>query len=191
MPHPYPGEIYMIFSTITKARKATTVSFAILVTALLATPAIAENFCDLVPAATVKTTLGLTDKLSAKAKSGDSAGCEYKSSTPGPFVVVADAADESGMRGTMFEQRIASPGPYAQLIQGLGDAAYYSELSNEQIAKFPGVTYTQQTIVFRAKGKIISLLVTTPGGGIPKEALQALATLAASKAIETLVDSSN
>jgi hypothetical protein len=181
----------MIRRSIAKARRTSAFLFALLASALLATPAIAENFCDLLPAATVKSTLGLTDKLSAKPKSEGSAGCEYKSSGAGPFVVVADASDESGMRGTMFEQRIATPGPYAKLIPGLGDAAYYSETDSVQMAKFPGVTYTQQSIVFRAKGKIVSLLVTTPGTGIPKEALQSLATLAASKAIESLPDPSN
>jgi hypothetical protein len=160
-------------------------------TAFLATPAIAQSFCDLVPAATVKSTLGLAEKLAAKSKGEGSTGCLYKSNSPGPVTLVADTSDASGMRGTMFEQRLATLGPKTQLIQGLGEAAYYSQTDNEQMPKFPGVTYTQQLIVFRAKGKIVSLMVTTPGTGIPKEALEALATLAASKPIETLLDPSS
>ena len=183
----------MIHRCIAKTRRANTFvsSFALICATLLATPAIAQNFCDLVPAAIVKSTLGLTDKLSAKPKGDGMPGCQYKGSTPGPFTLVADASDASGMRGTMFEQRLTSLGPNAKLIPGLGEAAYYSQTDNEQIPKFPGVTYTQQLIVFRAKGKIISLVVTTPGAGIPKEALESLATLAASKAIETLPDPSS
>jgi hypothetical protein len=181
----------MIHRSIVKAQRTSAFCLALLATALFATPAIAENFCDLISAGTIKSTLGLTDKLEAKAKSDGSAGCQYKTNTPGPFVVVADASDSSGMRGTMFDERIASPGPYAKLIDGLGEAAYYSETDNVQIPKFPGVTYTQQTVVFRAKGKIVSLLVTTPGTGISKDALKSLAALAASKAIETLPDPSS
>jgi len=157
----------------------------------LATPAIGQSFCDLVPAAVVKSTLGLTDKLAAKRETEGSTGCQYKSSAPGPIILIAHASDASGMRGTMFEQRLTSLGPNAELIQGLGEAAYYSQTDNEQFPKFPGVTYTQQSVVFRAKGKIISLLLTTPGAGVPKETLRSLATLAESKALETLFDPSN
>ena len=183
----------MIHRFLAKTRRtnAFAFTFALTCTALLATPAIAQSFCDLVPAATVKSTLGLAEKLVAKPKSEGGTGCQYKSNVPGPLILIADTSDASGMRGTMFEQRLTSLGPNAQLIQGLGEAAYYSETDNEQIPKFPGVPYTQQSVVFRAKGKIISLVVTTPGSGIPKEALESLATLAASKPLDTLLDPSN
>jgi hypothetical protein len=183
----------MIHRSMAKMRgtNACVFSFALLCTSLLATPAVAESFCDLVPAATVKTTLGITEKLVTKPKSEGSIGCHYKTNSAGPIVLIADASDASGMMGTMFEQRLASLGPKAQVIQGLGDAAYYSQIDNEQISKFPGVTYTQQSIVFRAKGKIISLILTTAGNGVPKEALQSLANLAASKPIENLLDPSS
>jgi hypothetical protein len=157
---------------------------------LFATPAFAQNFCDLVPASAVKSNLGITTKLEAKPNTEGGNGCRYIESNKAPITLVANTSDASGMSGDMFTQRLASLGPNAQLIQGLGEAAYYSQLDNEQIPKFPGVTYTQQRIVFRAKGRIVSLLVTTPGTGVPKEALESLANFVASKPLDTLIDPS-
>ena len=164
--------------------------FALPCAALLAAPVFAQNFCDLVPAAAVKSNLGITIKLEAKPITEGGNGCHYIESNKAPITLVANTSDASGMSGDMFTQRLASLGPNAQLIQGLGEAAYYSQQGNEQMPKFPGVTYTQQRIVFRAKGRIVSLLVTTPGSGIPKEALESLANFVASKALDTLIDPS-
>jgi hypothetical protein len=183
----------MIHRSIAKTRRKNVFAFlfALTCTALLAPPAFAQNFCDLVPASAVKSTLGIAEKLVAKPITEASNGCHYMENGHGPIILIANTSDASGMRGTMFEQRLTSLGPNAQLIQGLGEAAYYSETDNEQIPKFPGVTYTQQSVVFRAKGKIVSLTVTTAGSGIPKEALQALANLVVSKPLDSLVDPSN
>ncbi len=158
---------------------------------LAATPATAETFCDLVPAAAVKTALGITVNLSAKPSDQVGTGCLYREDAPGPVTVIASSADASGMTGTMFTQRMSSLGHNAQVLSDIGEAAYYNEDDNQQYAKFPGITYTQQSIVFRAKGKIISLKVITAGNGVPKAALQSLATLALSKPIDTLLDPNN
>jgi hypothetical protein len=162
--------------------------FMLACTALLTTPAVAQNFCDLVPAAAVKSNLGITTKLEAKPNIEGGNGCHYIESNKAPITLVANTSDAAGMSGEMFEHRLTSLGPNAELIQGLGEAAYYSQQDNEQLPKFPGVTFTQQRIVFRAKGRIVSLLLTTAGSGIPKEALQSLANLVASKALDSLVD---
>src|SRR5579864_1673678 len=115
----------VIHHSIAKARRtgAFAFFFALMGTAPLATPAVAQGFCDLVPAATVKSALGLTEKLAAKPKGDGNTGCLYKGNTPGPITLVAEASDASGMRGTMFEQRLTSLGPNTQLVQGLGEAA--------------------------------------------------------------------
>jgi hypothetical protein len=44
--------------------------------------------------------------------------------------------------------------------------------------------------VFRAKGKIVSFIVMTPGNGLPKSAILSLGALAISKPINTLKDPS-
>lgn len=167
------------------------VLFGLTCSVFFATPAFAQNFCDLVPASVIKSNLGLTNKLEAKPITTGGNGCHYIENNKAPVPVVVDTSDASGMMGTLFTQRLASLGPNAQLIQGLGEAAYYSERDNLQMPKFPGATYTQQSIVFRAKGRIVSLIVTTAGSGIPKESLESLANLVASKPLETLIDPDN
>jgi hypothetical protein len=165
--------------------------FTLACVSLLAAPASAQGFCALLPADAVKSTLGITVKLVAKATSETGNNCHYRVPAPGPVTVIADSGDATGMVGTMFDQRLTTLGPDSQLLPGVGEAAYYSQRDNEQIAKFPGITFTQQSIVFRAKGKIISLIVTTAGTGLPKAAIQSLAALALSKPIDTLQDPSN
>jgi len=191
MPHPNAEVISkMIHDSIAKMRKIKSFGFlfALMCTALLATPAVAQNFCDLVPATVVKTTLGVTDKLVAKPMTEGGNGCHYMQNGHGPVLLVADTSDAAGMMGTLFTQRLTSLGPNAELIPGLGEAAYYSRRENQQMPKFPGVSFTQQSIVFRAKGRIVSLMMTTSGTGISKEALASLANLAASKPLDTLID---
>jgi hypothetical protein len=158
---------------------------------LAATPATAETFCELVPAAAVKAALGITENLTAKPSDAAGTGCLYREDAPGPVTLIASSGNASGMMGTLFSQRMNSLSHNAQALPDVGEAAYYDETGNQQFAKFPGTTYTQQSIVFRAKGKIISLRVMTSGGGVTKTAVQSLATLTLSKPIETLEDPNN
>jgi hypothetical protein len=43
-------------------------------------------------------------------------------------------------------------------------------------------------IVFRAKGKVVNLVLMIPGKGVPKGSMLALATYAISKPVDTLKD---
>jgi hypothetical protein len=64
----------------------------------------------------------------------------------------------------------------------------YDFKTGQQIPKYPGINFTQQSIVFRAKGKIVNLILMIPGGGVPRASMLALATYTIFKSIDTLKD---
>jgi hypothetical protein len=160
---------------------------AILFTAIFPTTTLsAQSLCNLLPAPAVQSALGLTTPLTATPDTDGGNGCDYKGATPGPIIVMADTSDSSGIVGTMFNQRLTKLGPNAALVSGVGEAAYYDESHHQQIPKYPGVVFSKQDVVFRAKGKIVSFVCTFQGNGVPKSTILALAQLALSKPINTL-----
>jgi hypothetical protein len=167
-----------------------TLLFALAGCGELAICAQAQSLCDLLPAPAVKATLGLTGDLSAKPNTEGGNGCDYKGAAVGPTTVIADSSDDGGMVKMIFDQRMKMLGSGGQAVSGVGDAAYYEERDNQQIPRFPGQEFTQQSLVFRAKGKILSFIVMTPGNGLPKSAILSLGALAISKPINTLKDPS-
>jgi hypothetical protein len=115
-------------------------------------------------------------------------GCDYKGTSTGPLTLTADTISDAGLYKTIFDQRLHSLGPTKQLVSGVGDAAYYDFKQHQEIPKYPGVNFTQQSIVFRAKGKIVNFILMIPGDGVPKALMLALATYTISKPINTLKD---
>jgi hypothetical protein len=76
--------------------------------------------------------------------------------------------------------------PYGStLVPGLGDKAYYSENHDQNIVGYQ-LNYTQQTLVFVAKGKIVSFIFMLLNQGAPKANVLALGKYALAKPIETL-----
>lgn len=148
----------------------------------------AQNFCDLVPAAAVQSTLGISATLTATANTQGGNGCDYKGASTGPITITADSVSDTGIYKTIFDQRLHSLGSTQQLVSGVGDAAYYDLKQHEQIPKYPGISYTQQSIVFRAKGKIVNFILLVPGSGVAKDKMLALANYAISKPLNTLKD---
>jgi hypothetical protein len=163
------------------------IEIIVLLAAAIPAPSLAaQSFCDLVPAAAVQAALGLSTPLTATPDTQGGNGCDYKGAAPGPITVKADTSDDSGMYRTIFNQRLTMLGPNAKLVSGVGDAAYYDESHGEQIPKYPSVVFSKQDIVFRAKGKIVSVLCLIQGKGVPKSAVLALAQLIITKPINTL-----
>src|SRR5208337_270150 len=115
-------------------------------------------------------------------------GCDYKGASAGPITLTADSIADGGMYKIIFDQRMKSLGPTQQLVSGIGDAAYYDFKPLQQIPKYPGVNFTQQSIVFRAKGKIVNFILMIPGDGVPKASMLALATYTVAKPIDALKD---
>jgi hypothetical protein len=138
------------------------------VVSVSAGPASAQSLCDLVPAAVVQTTLGI----------------------PATLTATANAISDTGLYKTIFDQRLQSLGSTQQLVSGVGDAAYYDLKQHQQIPKYPNDTFTQQSIVFRAKGKIVNFILMIPGGGVAKASMLALANYAITKPLNTLKDPS-
>ena len=162
---------------------------ALLVTMMCAAiPASAQNLCDLVPPAVVQSTLGISVTLTAAPNTQGGNGCDYKGASAGPLTLTADAISDAGIYKTIFDQRLRSLGPTQQRVSGVGDAAYYDFKQHQEISKYPGVNFTQQSIVFRAKGKIVNFILMIPGDGVPKALMLALATYTSSKPIDALKD---
>jgi hypothetical protein len=154
--------------------------------AIPATSLTAQSLCDLLPASAVQSALGLSTPLTATPNTQGGNGCDYKVASPGPIVVMADTADDSGFTQTYFNQRLSQPGSGGQAISGIGDGAYYTENRRNSFPKYPGINFAKQDLVFRAKGKITSFVCTFQGNGVPKSALLALGQLALSKPLNTL-----
>ena len=153
-----------------------------------AIPATAQSLCDLVPAAVVQSTLGISATLTAAPNTQGGNGCDYKGASTGPITLTADTISDAGVYKTIFDQRLHSLGPTEQLVSGIGGAAYYAFKPDQQIPKYQGINFTQQAIVFRAKGKIVNFILVIPGDGVPKASMLALATYTISKPIDTLKD---
>src|SRR5271155_1207683 len=113
-----------------------------------AIPATAQSLCDLVPAAVVQSTLGISATLTAAPDTQGGNGCDYKGASTGPITLTAASISDAGVYKTIFDQRLHSLGPTQQLVSGIGDAAYYDFKQLQQIPKYPGVNFTQQSIVF-------------------------------------------
>ena len=163
---------------------------ALLVTLTCAAiPATAQSLCDLVPAAVVQSTLGISATLTAAPNTQGGNGCDYKGASTGPITLTADTISDTGVYKTIFDQRLHSLGPTQQVVSAIvGAAAYYDSRQDQQIPKYPGINFTQQSIVFRAKGKIVNFILMIPGDGVPKASMLALATYTISKPIDTLKD---
>jgi len=156
--------------------------------ACAAIPASAQSLCELVPAAVVQSTLGIPVTLTAAPNTQGGNGCDYKGASTGPITLTADTISDAGIYKTIFDQRLHSLGPTQQLVSGVGDAAYYDLKQQQQIPKYPGVNFTRQSIVFRAKGKIVNFILTIPGDGVTKASMLALANYTISKPINSLKD---
>ena len=153
-----------------------------------AIPASAQSLCELVPAAVVQTTLGISANLTATPDTHGGNGCDYKGTSTGPLTITADTISDEGLYKTIFDQRLKSLGPTQQLVPGIGAAAYYDFKQHQQIPQYAGINFTQQSIVFRAKGKIVSFIAMIPGDGVPKASMLALARSTASKPLNNLKD---
>jgi len=170
-------------------RKMRSYRLALLVTlTCAANPACAQSLCELVPAAAVQSTLGISSTLAAAPNTQGGNGCDYRGAAAGPVTLTADTVSDDGMYKTIFDQRLHSLGPTQQLVSGIGDAAYYDLRQHQQIPKYPGISFTQQSIVFRAKGKIVNFILMIPGDGVPKASMLALAAYTISKPINILKD---
>jgi hypothetical protein len=154
----------------------------------LAVPASAQSFCNVVAASEVKAALGLAGNLTAKPNTEGGNGCDYTLDGAVTTTVKADASDAAGMVGTIFDIRLKNLGPDAQIVSGVGETAYYDYRTGQNIPKDHTQAYTQQSIVFRAKGKIVSYIILTPKKGVPKAGVLALGTLTVAKPINTLKD---
>lgn len=153
--------------------------------ALFAIAASAQTFCDLVPASAVSASLGVPN-LTAKPNMTGGNGCDYRTKPDAPLAVRADSSDYADAYKTIFDQRLAQLSEGDTLVQGLGDAGYYSFQDLQNVPSDPTQSYTKQSIVFRAKGKIVSFIIFLPGKGVPKTAVLALGKMTAAKPINTL-----
>jgi hypothetical protein len=144
--------------------------------------------CELVPAAVVQSPLGIPVTLTAAPNTQGGNGCDYKGASNGPITLTADTISDAGVYKTIFDQRLRSMGPTQHLVSGVGDAAYYDLKQGQQIPKYLGVNFTQQSIVFRTEGKIVNFILMIPGDGGPKASMLALATYTISKPIDRLKD---
>ena len=144
----------------------------------------AQSFCDLLPASAVQQALGISGNLKATPNTEGGNGCDYKLDANGPTTVMADSTDDSGIYTTIFNQRLSTMKADAR-VSGIGDAAYYDQRNNQQIPSMPNKNFTQQSLVFRGKGKIVSFIVMLQGSGVPKAAILSLGALALSKPINT------
>jgi hypothetical protein len=71
---------------------------ALLVTIICAAiPASAQSLCELVPAAVVQSTLGISVTLTAAPNTQGGNGCDYKGASTGPITLTADTISDAGM----------------------------------------------------------------------------------------------
>jgi hypothetical protein len=161
------------------------VALVAIVPALFTIPASAQSFCDLVPASAVSTALGVPN-LTAKPNTTGGNGCDYRTKPGAPAAVIADSSDYTDIYKTIFDQRLARLSHGDTLLQGVGDAGYYSFQDGQNVPSDLTQSYTKQSIVFRAKGKIVSFIIFLPGKGLPKTAVLALGQMTAAKPINTL-----
>jgi hypothetical protein len=148
----------------------------------------AQSLCDVLPAAEVKATLGLAGNLTPKPDTDGGNGCDYSLDTPGNITVMADVSDYTSMLKTLTEQTMAHLSGTQSKLPALGDVAYYDLRDNWTIPKYRTMTFTQQSISFVAKGKLVSFIIVTVGKGAPKDAVVALGKLTIAKPIEKLKD---
>ena len=134
------------------------------------TPAMAASVCDAVPASAVIGALGLPGQLIPNVAGS---GCDYNMGEDAKASVsVHMDADKDGMK-TMFDDGLKSHGGAYTKIAGVGDAA---TLRSD---KFPN--FLLQTLTFRAKGKIVTLNISSYAGPLPNSALVKVGALFASK----------
>ena len=153
--------------------------------AVSAIPIRAQSLCDLVPAAAVQSTLGITTPLKATPNTDGGNGCDYKGMAAGPIWIKADDTDYTGIYKTIQDQQFTQLPYGSTLVTGIGDKAYYSENHGQNIAGYQ-LNYTKQALVFVAKGKIISFIFVLLNQGAPKANVLALGKYTLAKPIETL-----
>ncbi len=100
-----------------------------------AIPATAQSLCELVPAAVVQSTLGISVTLTAAPNTQGGNGCDYKGASTGPITITADTVSDAGIYKTIFDQRLRGLGPTQQRVSGVGDAAYYDFKPRQQIGR--------------------------------------------------------
>src|ERR1017187_9704748 len=77
---------------------------ALLVTMICAViPASAQSLCELVPAAVVQSTLGISVTLTAASNTQGGNGCAYKGASTGPLTLTADTISDAGIYKTIFD----------------------------------------------------------------------------------------
>ena len=134
------------------------------------TPAMAASLCDAVPASTVIGALGLPGQLIPNVAGS---GCDYNMGERAKVSVSVHMDADTGWLKTSFDDGVKShDGTYTK-IAGVGDAA---TLRND---KFPN--FLLQTLTFRAKGKIVTLNISSYAGPLPNSALVKVGALFASK----------
>jgi hypothetical protein len=134
------------------------------------TPAMAASVCDAVPASAVIGALGLPGQLIPNVAGS---GCDYNMGAGAKVSVSVHMGAYAGMMKSMFDDGVKShDGSYTK-IAGVGDAA---TLRND---KFPN--FLLQTLTFRAKGKIVTLNISSYAGPLPSSALVRVGALFASK----------
>jgi len=134
------------------------------------TPAMAASVCDAVPASAVIGALGLPGQLIPNVAGS---GCDYNMGEGAKVSVsVHMDADADGIK-TMFDAGLKSHDSSYTKIAGVGDAA---TLRSEKMNNF-----ILESLVFRAKGKIVSLDIASYVGLLPNSAIVKLGALFASK----------
>ena len=158
---------------------------------LFSLPATAQSLCDLIPAATVKSTLSLKEALVASPNTEWGNGCDYNVPQGKEPVVSADSSEDTGMDSIALTNHVADPNSDDKLIWGFSKAAVYTDDDHETDPSTPGIYYTRQSLIFRTKDKIVDFVVMTSGTSPTEAEILSLGKLAASKPIDKLKDPPN
>jgi hypothetical protein len=160
-------------------------AFVVAIGAVSATPLAAQSLCDLVPASVVQSTLGIATPLTAKPNPEAGNGCDYRGMARRAIWITANETDYSGIYKTVQDQLFTQLAYGSQPVPGLGDKAYYAERHGRQVAG-RDFYYTKQTLIFVAKGKVISFVFLLLNEGAPKANVLALGKYVLDQPIETL-----
>jgi hypothetical protein len=166
-----------------------TAAFAIGV--LFSLPAHAQSFCDLVPAATVKAMLHISDKLVAAPDTEWGNGCDYSIPNRDVPVVEAIASDDTGMDSIALTNHADAPNDDDKLVTGVGEAAIYTDDHNAQDPSTPSVSYTRQSLIFRQQDKIVDFVVMTTHNPPPESAILSLGKFISQQPVDNLKDPPN
>jgi hypothetical protein len=137
--------------------------------AMFAVPvAPAASLCDTVPASAVTAALGAPRALTPEVESN---GCTYRTGPGEQLKVNAVVEEDKGPVKTSFDSALQSI--LFDKLPGVGDAAF---THSRQIGK-----EWSQLVQFRAKGKIVTLIITSYADALPTAKLTKLGVLFASK----------